>query len=296
MELIYDLYSLDKELLIKARQKITKAQLTKIAQKNKKIIYQKLADTLILNDIKKVFKDKNYSVILSPESENKKIINIMNKIQMPKKIILELKEIRKIMPYTYRHILVTAILGTKISIDKQLKGKYNPIKIARLGLVHDIGKSRIPLKILQKATALTKFEHDILKTHALIGYVLLHHYCGKNHHFYDYASYEHHERLDGSGYPRQAKKINRYSQVIAVVDVFDALIASRPYRKTAFSLRAALDLLLDNAAQNRLNKQIVHLLISFARSSKPSLKQLKISQIKRDKPPKKNVYGKIASK
>ncbi|MFH1062604.1 MAG: HD domain-containing phosphohydrolase [Candidatus Omnitrophota bacterium] len=294
MQLIYDLYSLDKKLLVKAQQKLTKVRLNQIAQVNKKIDYIKIGNTVILNDIRAALKDKSYSVIFSPESINKKIINIMKKLIMPKQIISELKEIKKTMPYTYRHILVTAILATKISLDKQLKGKYNPTKIARLGLVHDIGKSRIPPEILQKSTPLTKLEHEILKTHALIGYVLLHHYCGKNHHFYDYASYEHHERLDGSGYPRQAKKINKYSQVIAVVDVFDALIASRPYRKTAFSLRAALDLLLENVAQKRLNKQIVHLLISFARDTKPSLKELKISQIQRDKPPKKNVYGKIA--
>ncbi len=296
MKLIYDLYSLDKKLLVKAGQKITKSKLSAIAKKNKKIIRIKIKDTIILNDFKKALKDNNYAIIFSPETTNKKLLSIMGKILMPKQIILELKKIKAEMPYTYRHILVTALLATKISLDKQLKGKYDPTKMARLGLVHDIGKSRIPAKILHKAKALTNIEHETLKTHALIGYVLLHHYCGKNHHYYDYASFEHHERLDGSGYPRQAKRINKYSQVIAVVDVFDALIASRPYRKTAFSLRAALDLLLENVAQKKLNKQIVHLLISFARSTKPSLSKLTIAKVKRDKPPKKNVYGKIAKK
>lgn len=296
MRLIYDLYSLDRKLLFKAQQKITKLKLNQLAKANKKIDYVKISNTAILNDIKTSLKDKNYSIIFSPESINKKIINIMKKLNLPKLIISELLKIKRTMPYTYRHILITAILGTKISLNKQLKGKYDPIKIARLGIVHDIGKSRIPLEILQKSTPLTKSEHEILKTHALIGYVLLHHYCGKNHHFYDYASFEHHERLDGSGYPRQIKKMNKYSQVIAVVDVLDALIACRPYRKTAFSLRAALDLLLDKAEQKTLNKRIVHLLISLARKTKPDLKELIISQTKRDKPPIKNVYGKIARK
>lgn len=296
MRLIYDLYSLDKKLLFKAQQKITKLKLNQLAKANKKIDYVKISNTAILNDIRTSLKDKNYSIIFSPESINRKIINIMKKLNLPKLIISELLKIKRAMPYTYRHILLTAILGTKISLDKQLKGKYDPMKIARLGIVHDIGKSRIPLEILQKSTPLTKSEHEILKTHALIGYVLLHHYCGKNHHFYDYASFEHHERLDGSGYPRQIKKMNKYSQVIAVVDVLDALIACRPYRKTAFSLRAALDLLLEKAEQKTLNKRIVHLLISLARKTKPDLKELIISQTKRDKPPIKNVYGKIARK
>ncbi|MBU1042970.1 MAG: HD domain-containing protein [Candidatus Omnitrophica bacterium] len=294
MRLMYDLHALDKTLLIESDQKINKAVLNKLAQTSKKITSLKIADTVISNDIKKAFKDPSYAIIFSPESINRKISLIMKNLIMPKPIISELKIIKKTMPYTYRHILVTAILATKISLDKQLKGKYDPIKIARLGLVHDIGKSRIPPEILQKPTPLTKSEHEVLKTHALIGYILLHYYCGKKHVLYDCASYEHHERLDGSGYPRHAKKINKYSQVIAVVDVFDALIAIRPYRKTAFSLRAALDLLLENVAQKKLNKQIVHLLISFARITKPNLKELRISQVKRDKPPTKNVYGKIA--
>ncbi|MBU1087534.1 MAG: HD domain-containing protein [Candidatus Omnitrophica bacterium] len=296
MRLIYDLHAIDKTMLINSKQKINKLILNKIAQTTKKINYIKIADTVILNDIKIAFKDPSYAVIFSPEIINKKIINLMKKLLMPKPIISELKIIKKTMPYTYRHILVTAILATKISLDKQLKGKYDPIRIARLGIVHDIGKSRIPPKILQKSTPLTETEHEILKTHALIGYVLLHYYCGKKHALYDCASFEHHERLDGSGYPRQAKKINKYSQVIAVVDVFDALIAIRPYRKTAFSLRAALDLLLENAEQKRLNKSIVHLLISLARQTKPNLKKLRISQIQRDTPPPNNVYGKIAKK
>ncbi len=296
MQLIYDLHALDKTLLIKANQKINKNVLNKLAQTNKKFEYIKIENTIILSDIKKALQDKSYSIIFFPESINKKLTNIMKKLLMPKPIIAELKIIKKTMPYTYRHILVTALLATKISLDKQLKDKYDPFKIARLGLVHDIGKSRIPAKILQKSTPLTKSEHEILKTHALIGYALLHYYCGKKHQLFDCASFEHHERLDGSGYPRQAKKIDKYSQVIAVVDVFDALIAIRPYRKTAFSLRAALDLLLENVAHKRLNKQIVHLLISFARQTKPSLKELQISQTQRDNPPKKNVYGKIAGK
>ena len=294
MQLIYDLHAIDKTLLIKATQKINKNVLNKLAQTNNKFDYIKIEDTFILKDIKKALKDKNYSIIFAPEFINKKIVKIMQNLLMPLPIISELKIIKKTMPYTYRHILVTALLATKISLDKQLKNKYDPIKIARLGLVHDIGKSRIPPEILHKSTPLTINEHEILKTHALIGYVLLHYYCGKNHGLFDCASFEHHERLDGSGYPRHAKKINKYSQVIAVVDVFDALIAVRPYRKTAFSLRAALDLLVENATQKKLNKQIVHLLISFARQKKPNLKKLQISQIKRDKPPQKNVYGKIA--
>jgi HD-GYP domain-containing protein (c-di-GMP phosphodiesterase class II) len=75
----------------------------------------------------------------------------------------------------------------------------------------------------------------------LIGYVLLHYYFGKDHKKYSFSSFQHHERLDGSGYPLGIKTLNKYSQLIGVVDALDALISERPYRRKPFSLRAATD-------------------------------------------------------
>lgn len=123
----------------------------------------------------------------------------------------------------------------------------------------------------------------------------MHYYFGRDYHKYDYSAFEHHERLDGSGYPRKIKRIDRYAQLIAVVDILDALISSRPYRKAPFTLRAALDLLiLDEARQRKLNKKIVYLLVSYARKDRPPLSELKVSTKRRDKEPAQNVYGKIA--
>jgi len=136
-------------------------------------------------------------------------------------------------------------------------------------------------------------EYSTLKSHPLIGYVLLRYYCGKDHGRYDAATLEHHEKLDGSGYPRKLRKIKKYSQVIGIVDMLDALTSSRPYRKEPYTLRAALDCLLDEAKKGKLNRKIVHLLIAQARKSKPSLKILRVSVEKRDAPPRENMYGKI---
>jgi len=70
-----------------------------------------------------------------------------------------------------------------------------------------------------------------LKIIRLIGYVLLHYYFGKDHKQYDFSSFQHHERLDGSGYPLGIKRLNKYSHLIGIVDILDALISERPYRK-----------------------------------------------------------------
>jgi HD-GYP domain-containing protein (c-di-GMP phosphodiesterase class II) len=99
------------------------------------------------------------------------------------------------------------------------------------------------------------------------------------------ASLEHHEKLDGTGYPVGTSNISKYTQLISPVDIMDALMTKRPYRKKQFTMRASLDFLLQEANEGRLNKEVVLTLISFARKSKPDLESLKISEKFRDELP-----------
>ena len=101
----------------------------------------------------------------------------------------------------------------------------------------------------------------------------------------------HHERLDGSGYPLGIAKINNYVQTIIPCDIFDALISHRPYRSAPFTIRAALDLLLEESNKGRISKKFVKCMISYSRKDKPHYNDVKPSQIKRDAPPKINYYG-----
>jgi len=291
-----DIYAIDNKLLLKAGKNVNEQTLYKIAKIDKNIHYIKLANTAILKDIKHTLKDKRYKTIFSPKNINQKIIKLIKQISLPEKIVEELKKLKKEMTYTYHHILVITALSAKIALDKNIKDDYNPKTIIRIGLVHDIGKSRIPQNILNKRTTLTRMERKILKQHPSIGFLLLHYYQGRTHRKYDYASYEHHERLDGSGYPRKLHKINRHAQLIAVADTLDALIASRPYRKTPYTLRGALDHIMDEAKKGRLNKKIAYLLISYARKNKPKPNRMRISKEKRDKIPPRSVYKALSSR
>jgi HD-GYP domain-containing protein (c-di-GMP phosphodiesterase class II) len=162
-----------------------------------------------------------------------------------------------------------------------------------LSLFHDLGKSRIPLSILDKPTPITIYERQILSSHPLIGYVLLHYYFGKDHKKYAFSSFQHHERLDGSGYPLGIKTLNKYSKLIGVVDALDALISERPYRATPFTLRAAIDLLLIEAEKGKFHKGLVRTLIAYSRRKLPSHK-LVIGEIGREQEPAGNSYGKTA--
>ena len=294
MTLKNDLYSVDKKLLLKSGAKITQSALDRIAKSAKKIRFVRLKNTTLIKDMKRALRDKRYKIMFSQRKINKKIFNVVKQVSLPEFLLAELMDMKKKLPYTYHHVLIITIMAMKVALDKNLKGQYDPKRTFRLGLAHDIGKSRIPRKILNKSASLTRKERKIIRLHPLLGYILLHYYYGKNHGQYDYASYEHHERLDGSGYPRGLKKISKYSQLIAVIDTLDSLISERPYRKASYTLRAANDFLLTEAENGRLNKKIVYLLISYARKDKPLFQKLKVSKKWRDKAPTKNVYGKTS--
>jgi HD-GYP domain-containing protein (c-di-GMP phosphodiesterase class II) len=294
MQLENDLYSFDKKLLIKAGDLIDRETLKNIAGLSEHIRYVQIKDTQLMNDLIQAFKDKRYSNIFYPPETNLKIISYMRHVTMPEKVLSELAHMKKISSYTYHHILMIAILAAKISLDNSLKNKYSPDMAIRLSLFHDLGKSRMPLRILNKRSPLTGEERRILHTHPLIGYILLHYYFGKDHKKYDFSSFQHHERLDGSGYPLGIKGLNNYSHLIGIVDTLDALISERPYRKKPFTLRAAIDFLFDESEKGRFLKGLVRILIRYARKEAPGAKLI-IGAKGRDQEPAGNSYGKTAA-
>jgi HD-GYP domain-containing protein (c-di-GMP phosphodiesterase class II) len=294
MKLENDLYGIDKRFLIGAGHIIDSRMLKNIAGLSERIRYIPIKDTRLMKDMVQTFKDKRYSNILYPPDTNQKIIRSISRIKMPEKILSELMYMKKLTPYTYHHIMVIAILATKISLDHSQRNKYAPDMAMLLSLFHDLGKSRIPLSILDKRTPITMHERKVLSAHPLIGYILLHYYFGKDHKKYAFSSFQHHERLDGSGYPLGIKSLNKYSHLIGVVDTLDALISERPYRSKPFTLRAAIDLLLNEAEKGKFNKSLVWTLIRYSRKESSGTKLI-LSEKGRDKEPDENSYGKIAS-
>ena len=108
--------------------------------------------------------------------------------------------------------------------------------------MHDIGKVAIPDSILKKPGKLTEDEFEIMKTHAKIGYDML---KNSSKHILEASAivaHEHHEKWDGSGYPRGLKEneIHIYGRITAIADVFDALSCDRVYKK-AWPIEEVLD-------------------------------------------------------
>ncbi|MEE9935855.1 MAG: PAS domain S-box protein [Deltaproteobacteria bacterium] len=142
-------------------------------------------------------------------------------------------------PYTAGHQVRTADLARAIATELGLpRDRIDGIRLA--GAVHDVGKLAIPSEILTKPTKLTDLEFSLVKEHARLGAEMLR----------DVESpwplaeivHQHHERMDGSGYPRGLKgaDILPEARILAVADVVEAIASHRPYRP-AFNIDAALE-------------------------------------------------------
>lgn len=142
-------------------------------------------------------------------------------------------------PYTAGHQIRSADLAGAIAAEMGLDQlKIDGIKLA--GSIHDIGKLSIPSEILSKPTKLTNIEFSMIKEHSRIGYEMLREVESP----WPLAQivYQHHERMDGSGYPRNLKReeILMDARIIAVADVVEAMASYRPYRP-ALGIEAAIE-------------------------------------------------------
>lgn len=154
------------------------------------------------------------------------------------RIISYLSEIRNADEYTYTHCINTAFYSMLIA--KWLKMSDHRIQMAiQSGLLHDIGKARIPVEILNKKGILTREEYEVIKKHTTFGYEMLE---GQDDIDPDIkkAVLLHHERVDGTGYPFKATSnlVNILSKIVSIADVFDAMTSDRPYKKRATPFEA----------------------------------------------------------
>lgn len=130
-------------------------------------------------------------------------------------------------------------------------------KLSVGAFLHDIGKIKIPDDILNKPGKLTDDEFTIMKTHANHSIDIIKNIPDINELSLEIAAL-HHEKLDGTGYPFQVKaeNINQYGRMIAICDIFDALTATRVYKK-GFSHPKAFAILRELGQQNHLDAELV---------------------------------------
>ncbi len=158
--------------------------------------------------------------------------------------------------YTFVH--VTNVAGYVTLLAKAL-GHSDPKELEKIaigGLLHDLGKRKIPASILNKTSALTPHEWEIIRQHPVTGYEEL---CVRDNLSRGQLMmvYQHHEHLSGKGYPVgiTEEEIHPWAKMLAVVDVFDALTGQRPYRSPA-TCEETLEI-LNRGAGTQFDKEIV---------------------------------------
>lgn len=143
--------------------------------------------------------------------------------------LMWLTHLKKRDEYTSNHCVNVCILA--INFARHLGYPPKELNIIGLGaLLHDLGKLRIPLEILNKPGRLTPQEFEIIKAHPRLGHALLTHDKKLDKRTRDIVLY-HHERPDGRGYPEglSSEQVHRYTKIVSVADVYDAISSDRVY-------------------------------------------------------------------
>lgn len=170
--------------------------------------------------------------------------------------LVSLSRLKSFDEYTFFHSVNTSVLG--LALGRRLKLSREALHLLGTGLLlHDIGKTKIPLEILNKPGRFESHEFEIMKQHALRGVEVLSATTG----FQDEIirpALEHHERVDGTGYPygRNRAELTQFGLISSVVDIYDAMTSDRCYHK-AISPHQALQHLYGLGQDGHLDMKLV---------------------------------------
>lgn len=158
--------------------------------------------------------------------------------------------------YTFTHMMNVSSYSVVLAEALGIQDQNQLEQIATGGMLHDLGKRLIPPLILNKPKRLSEKEYDLIQTHPQKGYEEL---LGRNEisHGQLMMVYQHHENIDGTGYPVRITgvEMHDWARICAVVDVFDAMTCERPYRK-ALGIGHVLEF-MDSVAGTHLDKDMV---------------------------------------
>ena len=169
--------------------------------------------------------------------------DLMKAIEDNEAIAVDISALKVSDEYTFKHSVDVATMSMIVSRQYGLPDEQI-YEIGISGLLHDIGKSKISNEILNKAGKLTDEEFALIKQHSLLGYQILKDKPELSNAI-KLGVLQHHEKINSSGYPMGATedKIHIFAKIIAVADIYDALVTERPYKK-AFTPRDAVEMIM----------------------------------------------------
>lgn len=173
--------------------------------------------------------------------------DLMKSITDNDAIAVDISTLKVSDEYTFKHSVDVATMAMVVA-KKHGMSEHEVHEIGISGLLHDVGKSKIPNEILNKAGRLDEDEFAFMKQHSLFGYQILKEKDTISKEI-SLGVLQHHEKISGLGYPigLSGEQICPYAKILSVVDVYDALVTERPYKK-AFSQRDAIEIIMSMTA------------------------------------------------
>jgi len=230
----------------KNKKVVVPAHIKKIVNENmiqdkKKMALNSTIKSHVENGIKKLFDDtssKEFS-----DTTRRIADDLMDAITNNDALAFDIDALKVSDEYTFKHSVDVASIAMVMAKNKgYTDSRIDDIGIA--GLLHDLGKTKIPNEILLKPGKLTDSEFEEMKNHSLYGFQLLENKKDISDSV-KLAVLQHHEKTNGSGYPHRAcgSRISEYAKILTVADIFDALVTDRPYKK-AFAKNEAVEILM----------------------------------------------------
>ena len=169
--------------------------------------------------------------------------------------------IRLVDEYLYTHSINVAMLAWLFSFWTNM-GREETGELVMAGLLHDIGKTRIDKNIIMKSSDIDAADARILKKHSIYSYEILTEIPGVQDSVKE-AVYGHHEKLNGSGYPRglSGDQISQFARILSICDIYDAMMANKTYRKRQSSFHV-FDVFMSDKLNGNLDYDLVTLFLS----------------------------------
>ena len=219
-------------VLVKADTELDDRIISKLMHLKSKVVTLDITKVYLngISATRSLFKDVSAGKPIQQEDVKHIVEPIMNEFARTHNVVSLLLKLRSDDEYTFQHTLNIGIIS---SIIARWLGynKDEQLKVAMAGTLHDIGKSRIPLTILNKPGPLTRDEFEIMKTHSRLSYEIL----SQNSEYEEEIKLgvlQHHERQNGKGYPYglAGGEISKFARIVSVADIYHAMTSKRVYK------------------------------------------------------------------
>lgn len=206
------------------------------------------------------FTSVKYGGTLRLEPITEVVYAMIDEMTLNRDVAVHLTDIRRHDDYTFGHSVNVCILSIMLGMAMELN-QQQLAELAMGAILHDVGKTMIPDTILLKSTRLNALEWDEMKRHTRHGFDLLR-LKPELPVRVAHVAYQHHERVNGSGYPRalEGENIHIFARIVAIADTYDAMTSDRVYRR-GVSPYAALQT-IDNLRARQFDSEMVDMFLA----------------------------------